>query len=287
MSDEKLRQLERRWRETGSEADEAAWLRERARTGNLEPERLGLAAYLGHEPARVAVPEALRGFARRLGKLGGPFKDAMTPFGCYEHPPCGVLADWSTIFPEESMEVCVRLSVATSRAALLACSDPKFVTWGNEVIAAIETWLDGPRTPDSLRTLAGYWWSHTRNHPRSADPSADAIGFAITSAQVLSSYDPEGGPDAPDDEDEFEEFCTELTEQQRPAVIDVFAGAQHALGVERTSEIETAVRDDLVPWLLGNGDPVAERVRARTGGGNRRSGAGPGRSSRGRRRRPS
>ncbi|HZV00947.1 MAG TPA: hypothetical protein VFF73_29800 [Planctomycetota bacterium] len=281
MSDEKLRRLERRWRETGSAADEAAWLRERARTGDLEPERLHLAAYLGHEPARVAVPQALGGFAHRLGKLGGPFKDAMTPFGCYEHPPSGILAEWSTLLPEESMEVCVRLSVATSRAALLACSDPAFQTWGNEVIAAIETWLNGPRTPESLRILAGYWWSHTRNGPRSADPSADAIGFAIMSAQVLSSYDPEGIPDAPDDEDEFEEFCKERAEQQRPAVIDVFAGAQHALGVERTSVIETMVREDLVPWLLGNGDPVAERVRARIGGEDRGSGAGRGRSSRG------
>lgn len=39
MSDERLRALERRWRESGDEADQEAWLRERARAG--DPYRLG------------------------------------------------------------------------------------------------------------------------------------------------------------------------------------------------------------------------------------------------------
>ena len=55
MSDQKLRELERRWRETGSVEDEAAYLRERVRVGDLTQERLELAAYCGHEGARVAA----------------------------------------------------------------------------------------------------------------------------------------------------------------------------------------------------------------------------------------
>ena len=49
MSDERLRQLERKWRETGAVEDEAALLRERVRTGGLLPDSLDSAAYCGHE----------------------------------------------------------------------------------------------------------------------------------------------------------------------------------------------------------------------------------------------
>ena len=51
MSDEKLRELERRWKETGGVEDEAAFLLERVRTGELTQERVAYAAALGHEPA--------------------------------------------------------------------------------------------------------------------------------------------------------------------------------------------------------------------------------------------
>lgn len=55
MSDEKLRALESRWRKTGAVEDEAAYLLERVRVGDLTLERLELAAYCGHEGARRAV----------------------------------------------------------------------------------------------------------------------------------------------------------------------------------------------------------------------------------------
>jgi hypothetical protein len=50
MSDTKLRDLERRWRETGAVGDEAAYLLERVRVGDLSRQRLELAAYCGHDP---------------------------------------------------------------------------------------------------------------------------------------------------------------------------------------------------------------------------------------------
>lgn len=58
MSDTKLRDLERRWKETGSVQDEAAYLLERMRAGDLSRERLDLAAYCGHEGARQAIGDA-------------------------------------------------------------------------------------------------------------------------------------------------------------------------------------------------------------------------------------
>ncbi len=81
MSDERLRELERRWRETGSVEDEAAWLRERVRVGDLSQERLELAAYCRHAAAerayagpRLDSPNGLlqwvHGIEGRLGASG-------------------------------------------------------------------------------------------------------------------------------------------------------------------------------------------------------------------------
>lgn len=73
MSDERLRELERRWKETGAVADEAAYLLERVRIGSLTPTRLELAAYCGSEGARQALdgpPSAdLQSLLRRLEAL--------------------------------------------------------------------------------------------------------------------------------------------------------------------------------------------------------------------------
>ncbi|MCW8140066.1 MAG: hypothetical protein KIT58_14300 [Planctomycetota bacterium] len=55
MSDPRLRELERRWRESRAVEDEAAYLLERVRVGELSPERLELAAHCGHEAARRAT----------------------------------------------------------------------------------------------------------------------------------------------------------------------------------------------------------------------------------------
>lgn len=57
MSDEELRRLERRFRETGALEDEAAWLRARLRAGELDQARLELAAHCGLEAAVLVTGE--------------------------------------------------------------------------------------------------------------------------------------------------------------------------------------------------------------------------------------
>lgn len=61
MSDERLRELERRWKETAAVEDEALWLTERVRAGELSPDGLEAAACLGHDAARRAVGETPAG----------------------------------------------------------------------------------------------------------------------------------------------------------------------------------------------------------------------------------
>jgi hypothetical protein len=55
MSDARLRELERKWKETGAVGDEAAYLLERMRVGDVTRDRLEFAAYCGHEAARRVV----------------------------------------------------------------------------------------------------------------------------------------------------------------------------------------------------------------------------------------
>ena len=55
MSDEELRELERRFRETGSVEDHVAYLKGRLRAGAVTPERLACAAFLGDAAAQQAV----------------------------------------------------------------------------------------------------------------------------------------------------------------------------------------------------------------------------------------
>lgn len=64
MSDSRLRELERAWRESGALEDELAWLGERVRIGDLSEEALRLAASLGH-PAAIALS----------GEQGRPLQD--------------------------------------------------------------------------------------------------------------------------------------------------------------------------------------------------------------------
>lgn len=57
MSDERLRELERRWKQSGTAEAEAEFLQGRIRAGELPRERLPLAAYCGSEGAKRALGE--------------------------------------------------------------------------------------------------------------------------------------------------------------------------------------------------------------------------------------
>jgi hypothetical protein len=104
VSDQRLRELERRWTETGAVTDEAAYLRERVRVGDLTPERLELAARCGHAGAQAAVDgdagppgDARDAFVVAVDALSeGPRRR----FAC----DCAerVLPRWSMLFPQDA-----------------------------------------------------------------------------------------------------------------------------------------------------------------------------------------
>lgn len=75
VTDSNLRELERRFRASGSVAGEAAWLRARAQAGELGQSTLELSANCGHEASRDAL--AQRG-ARRHPRCPVPFSNGRT-----------------------------------------------------------------------------------------------------------------------------------------------------------------------------------------------------------------
>jgi len=119
VTDSKLRELERRWKETGSVEDEARYLLERVRVGDLEREKLALAAYCGHEGARIALgddapnrPSDLEEWARGLGTWG--------------------------------KEICVRLAIVVARRAQVDETPENLATLASTAIASAEVWLECP-----------------------------------------------------------------------------------------------------------------------------------------------
>ncbi len=72
MSDARLRELERRWRETGAVADLAALLVEQVRVGGRSSGRLEVAASLGHAAAACALGRAGAAVASLVELLSRP-----------------------------------------------------------------------------------------------------------------------------------------------------------------------------------------------------------------------
>jgi hypothetical protein len=144
VSDATLRALERRWRESGSVADEAAWLTARSRAGDLAREHLELAAYCGHAAARQAVGEEetiarasyLGDFAAVRVALGEPLESVQD------------LRAWLRGLVSWGDEVCARAVLAILDVAL-AQYEPRYGSGPRTYVAPARAWLDEGRAPET------------------------------------------------------------------------------------------------------------------------------------------
>jgi hypothetical protein len=118
VSDERLRELERRWKETGSVEDEAAWLRERVRAGELAQYRVDLACFCEHAGALLAA-----------GRARSVFRPP--------YPPTDDLTTWP--FNKEAL---TRFTLAFAQLALDRA--PEKDRDANAVLVAVEAWLACP-----------------------------------------------------------------------------------------------------------------------------------------------
>ncbi|MDC3378943.1 hypothetical protein OAX78_01510 [Planctomycetota bacterium] len=148
MSDGRLRELERQWKESGSVEDEAAFLVERVRVGKITEEKLTLAAYLDHEPAQVAL---------------GLGRDARDPLPAHRERLAKILAgvprvrhEWLLGLVESCQVAALRGAVRVIRDALGAeCSGhdhPKTRQW----VDLVEDMLVCPCDEHLERVRAAY-----------------------------------------------------------------------------------------------------------------------------------
>lgn len=167
MSDERLRDSERRWRGTGSLADEARHLLERVRQGALAPRQLEVAALAGHPAARLA----------RAGA------DELEPRGLPERGRR--LAD---LLPEAGL----RALLAATRALAPTWSDPVGApTTPAGTVGAVDAWL-ASRSPGAGQAL----WPHLAITPtrqwfrteatRRAHALSEAAGHLAAGAAQLA-----------------------------------------------------------------------------------------------------
>lgn len=225
MADETLRLLEQRFRASGTPADEAAWLHARLRAGKLQRDRARLAALLGHDPARQALDDA---------SLGPPR---------YPSPEDA---------PDDPQLVGRFAAAILGRADAVDWSET--TTWKAPVIFA--------RAVELLEEQV-------------LDPAAAGLGARIAADQRCVA----GWLDGTGDDVHIEEDDREAAELQlRPLLelLDCLSRGDHGGALELAADwygigdvvlerddVLAALRADLAPWLLGHGDPLAERVRAR------------------------
>lgn len=172
MSDLSLRELERRWRNTGSLADEAAFLRERLRTGDLAQEHLEIAAYCGRKPAMQVAGIAL----------------PMTPVS-----DCSDTIKWLENMPPVKHAVLVRAALEVARHGVkLGLANAKRerlrdkVTHAERAILATQEWLRCP-CPRHKKVL-GRFQDFGGPYPKRREPVdlAEALAKVVYVAETSS-----------------------------------------------------------------------------------------------------
>ena len=278
MSDKQLRELERRWKETGASLDETALLQERLRVGDLDDSRVELAAYLGHPAALLLlgreqderpvedwlyeIPRE-REFLQRFVLAGGT---ASLDAWQRDHPT------WPDEYRarEEARTHEERLRQAIFGPLVVSPANPR----QDEPVMAIQA---------AERLIVCPCEEHEHEVHDLVD-NATAHGLlaaqpaliAATLVAVLFRRDEE-----PDESLRFSvqevvgNACLALVDPGADLLLhDLNVRERHQVSrlpvgaVPNCPQVWDGVRGDVVPWLLGHSDPVRERVEARHGSGS-------------------
>lgn len=213
MTDERLRELERRWKETSSLDDEVAYLRERVRVGDLSQERLELAAFVGHAASQQC--------------LNQPF-----------HRP--EIAEYWRIFDQLPRFG----SEAFTRAALEAAhllSGPNRIGVPPAVRRALEAAEDFLVEPTPRRQ---------REAVQAGEVAENLVYEQSGATEVLTWFatQPSAG---------IEGWGS------GEGVDSSFFGNGPLVGLNERELLKIAALKGLIPWALGYGDSVRDRVEAR------------------------
>jgi hypothetical protein len=248
MVDDRVRELERRWRATGAQADEEAWLQARLRAGELEPWRVEVAAHCAH-PAAVAllgVDPALPATIEVLQPPGGRYRvqSRVSP-----------TTQWAQRLGRWGREPLVRALVSFARRVQADWLPGAGVGDLERTLRAVEDWLvcpcpDHARVAHDGRIQSGRGWGHVRpiramRAGMLGEVAALAIGLPLEGLEVPRTLD---GP------------RTRL--QELLDIVSPFPG-QRGRPRDTPEAIFALLASEVIPWALRTADPVADRVASR------------------------
>ncbi|MGE0712122.1 MAG: hypothetical protein AB7N76_32060 [Planctomycetota bacterium] len=229
MTDALLRQIEARFHASGSADDEAVWLRARLQAGELDVARLELAALFGHAGAAAALgaPSLPPCVSDVIGAEGGHPKPSRRP-GVWDEWDA-----WTGAYSALSAEAFRRVAVAVATVAYRSYAQGHSfgdAEWVTEELWALELALLDGSSDYELRGEGAHSAACEVRGTRAALP-AEAVASAAAAFRTGS----------------------------RPELL--LATVQASLPHE--GEIRDLLAAELVPWALGEPDPVRARVQAR------------------------
>jgi hypothetical protein len=167
VSDEDVRALERRFRETGTVADEAAWIVARVRSGELLLGRVAVAGLCGHEAARIAAGDALSRTVEEAAPIFGVVPATLRRWGARApiDLPSLLNEEW-TLRTRTGQRVFLRVLASIDREAAAIA----------EKLGA----LDGAPTDEVIRRVLARW----ALSPRLVSPPAPKPRFSVDVVEV-------------------------------------------------------------------------------------------------------
>ena len=235
MADDQLRNLARRYRETGDPADEAAWLRERVRSGELASDRLELAAYLGHQPAHLAgaaarAPTWAAIHTEQLTRIKDPGKATLLTRKQFA-------TRWLQAAGPPSREVLTRIALAPAR--LMLERTPEHDPLVAAAVTAAADWADDPREDSEEARLASV---------RAGDAATQARG-SLTESRTWAWYLLDVAASAAYTAGSLTR--TDAAEYAARGIRHAGAalGEQDAEGLP--PQVEARIQAELIPWALG------------------------------------
>lgn len=257
MSDERLRELERRWRQGGRPDDRLRWWTARARAadlppgaealvarvadGALAPDRVELAAYLGDPRARAL---ALEEVVERVAYGGEP--GAMRVV--FDEPDLRLddvlewiagLAQWEPGAVERALLAATRDAAARDARQDLSATEDEHEPW-------LHTWREAERERRLAAAQAGLEtlerWLDGRARP-DADPlpvaaRAPHLGPLVMAVSIAARFALARRAPAPARPDEGRDALRAWRESLRETVPEA-------------RDVRDAVRAALIPWALG------------------------------------
>lgn len=222
MSDERLRELERRWSLTGEVEDESALVAERQRTGRVELPHLRLAAVLGSPAARKLLPQLGEHVSWSSELVEALCADLRAGVRAALTLAAAFFRRWAN---HPWIEIHSRPALDASRDwARCPCLAHAQAAWS--AAAAVEVHAEAA---NDASTMVGDWWSYEAVQTAHYLAALVALEAGLPEPTPADPIGPAAGLLA--------HVCRYFMPGSEPETIDV-------------------LREELVPWLLGHTDPL-------------------------------